>query len=64
MLMLALSDISHELRTPLTLILGPAAELRDTSLSKTQQAQVTMIDRNAKRLLRLVRFPHLSLFLT
>jgi signal transduction histidine kinase len=41
--------------TPLTLILGPAHVLStDSKLNHSQQSQVSLINRNAKRLLRLV----------
>ncbi|EIN04589.1 hypothetical protein PUNSTDRAFT_146276 [Punctularia strigosozonata HHB-11173 SS5] len=49
------TGVSHELRTPLTLILGPAQVLgSDTRLTPSQQAQISLITGNAKRLLRLV----------
>lgn len=44
-----------QLRAPLTLILGPAAELREAQLSNSLHGHVLIIDRNARRLLRLVR---------
>lgn len=47
--------VSHELRTPLTLILGPLSELcKDKSLAPPAREQISMVSRNARRLLRLV----------
>jgi signal transduction histidine kinase/DNA-binding response OmpR family regulator len=51
------TDINHELRTPLTLILGPAEDLiadTDDGLPSRFRQQISMIERNARRLLRLV----------
>ncbi|MEV6832372.1 SpoIIE family protein phosphatase [Amycolatopsis sp. NPDC051102] len=50
------ANISHEFRTPLTLILGPAAELRDTfgHADDRVREEVDVIHRNALRLGRLV----------
>ncbi|HPR31773.1 MAG TPA: two-component regulator propeller domain-containing protein, partial [Prolixibacteraceae bacterium] len=49
------THISHELRTPLTLILGPAAALKDTeNLSAKGKEHASLIEQNARRLLRLV----------
>lgn len=49
------TSISHELRTPLTLILGPIKDLtNDTSLSRHQAQSISLVYRNARRLLRLV----------
>ncbi|MEV4055271.1 SpoIIE family protein phosphatase [Amycolatopsis sp. NPDC049688] len=50
------ANISHEFRTPLTLILGPAAELRDTlgDAGDRVREEVDVIHRNALRLGRLV----------
>lgn len=49
------TSISHELRTPLTLILGPIKDLTtDTSLSRSQASSISLVYRNARRLLRLV----------
>ncbi|WP_328617359.1 SpoIIE family protein phosphatase [Amycolatopsis sp. NBC_00355] len=50
------SNISHEFRTPLTLILGPAAELRETlaDAGEDVREEVDTIHRNALRLGRLV----------
>jgi signal transduction histidine kinase len=48
-------DISHELRTPLTLIIGPVNELlQSATLSTGVQNQLGIVERNARRLLRLV----------
>lgn len=48
-------NISHEFRTPLTLILGPVESLlQSTVLSPVQMGHLSIIQRNAKRLLRLV----------
>ncbi|MEW9552516.1 chemotaxis protein CheB [Nonomuraea sp. NPDC050783] len=50
------SDISHEFRTPLTLMLGPLDELRrhPDRTAGEQAAYVDLLDRNTRRLLRLV----------
>ncbi|WP_291856494.1 two-component regulator propeller domain-containing protein [Marinilabilia sp.] len=49
------TNITHEFRTPLTLILGPAQELSNRhDLQGTVKNQITLIQRNAQRLLRLV----------
>jgi signal transduction histidine kinase len=56
------TNISHELRTPLTLILGPVSELLNGSASTGSggalpsgaRTQLDIVERNAKRLLRLV----------
>ncbi|KAK9717627.1 hypothetical protein K7432_006063 [Basidiobolus ranarum] len=49
------SSVSHELRTPLALILGPIQEmLSDKSISSVQKANLDMMLRNSKRLLKLV----------
>jgi diguanylate cyclase (GGDEF)-like protein/PAS domain S-box-containing protein len=51
------SNISHELRTPLTLLLGPADDLleeRHGMLPADAQQQVSIIQRNALRLQKLV----------
>lgn len=45
--------VSHEFRTPLTLILGPAQQLREDA-SVEQNEALSLIERNANRLLRLV----------
>nr|WP_299381183.1 tetratricopeptide repeat protein [Allomuricauda sp.] len=46
-------NISHEFRTPLTLILGPLEQLRKT-VGDEAQSTVQMIERNGKRLLKLI----------
>ena len=50
-----LISVSHELRTPLTLILGPLDEcIDDPSLVQAHRKRLTLVRRNARRLLRLV----------
>ncbi|MEM9648902.1 MAG: tetratricopeptide repeat protein [Bacteroidota bacterium] len=46
-------NISHEFRTPLTLILGPLEQLKKT-LDDSTRPTVDMIERNGKRLLKLI----------
>jgi signal transduction histidine kinase/DNA-binding response OmpR family regulator len=49
------TNISHEFRTPLTLMLGPLENiLSENKLSTELRSQLTMMMRNAKRLLRLI----------
>lgn len=49
------ANLSHEFRTPLSLILGPTEEqLRNTSLLPDQRQNLSLIQRNAQRLLALV----------
>lgn len=49
------TNISHELRTPLTLIMGPIASLRQNEkLSPTGKEYLSLIDRNATKMLHLV----------
>jgi len=49
------TNISHEFRTPLTLILGSVANLqKGPNLSPVQKRSLQMLERNARRLLRLV----------
>ena len=49
------ANVSHELRTPLALILGPAEKLlADPGLSDGQRADLEVIGRNARSLLRQV----------
>jgi PAS domain S-box-containing protein len=51
------SNVSHEFRTPLTLMLGPIENLLaevNGPLTKTQQHDVEILQRNASRLLKLV----------
>ncbi|KAK9719619.1 hypothetical protein K7432_004685 [Basidiobolus ranarum] len=48
-------NISHELRTPLTLILSPLEQvLLDKTLSSKVRRDILMVQRNSKRLLKLV----------
>ncbi|MEV4724369.1 SpoIIE family protein phosphatase [Micromonospora humida] len=49
------ANVSHEFRTPLTLVLGPLEEmLADPTLSTEHLDRLTMMHRNALRLLKLV----------
>ncbi|GGM29748.1 SpoIIE family protein phosphatase [Micromonospora yangpuensis] len=49
------ANVSHEFRTPLTLVLGPLEELlADTHLDAAHTERLTMMHRNALRLLKLV----------
>jgi PAS domain S-box-containing protein len=53
------TNISHEFRTPLTLMLGPLEELMSARTNRVKidaedQGQLTLIHRNATRLLKLV----------
>jgi PAS domain S-box-containing protein len=51
------TNVSHEFRTPLTLLLGPAEDaLADAEdpLSPGQRERLTVVNRNAQRLLKLV----------
>jgi signal transduction histidine kinase len=49
------ANVSHELRTPLALILGPAEQLASAETANPLVAQhASMIERNARALLRLV----------
>ena len=49
------TNISHEFRTPLSLILGPVEELQQTpKLSVYTKQSLDMIQRNARRLMKLV----------
>jgi signal transduction histidine kinase/ligand-binding sensor domain-containing protein/DNA-binding response OmpR family regulator len=48
-------NISHEFRTPLTLILGPLEQLKESPVITNNNLQLFhLMERNAKRLLRLV----------
>ena len=49
------TNISHEFRTPLTLITGPIEkQLKNPKLSETDKKELTLVQRNSKRLLNLV----------
>jgi len=49
------TDISHELRTPLTLIASPVENiLRNETLSDSVKEQLTLVQRNTDRMLRLI----------
>jgi PAS domain S-box-containing protein len=53
------TNISHEFRTPLTLMLGPLEELTSSipesgSAASDERQQLTLVHRNARRLLKLV----------
>ncbi len=49
------TDISHELRTPLTLIASPVENiLRNETLSDPVKEQLTVVQRNTDRMLRLI----------
>ena len=48
------SNVSHEFRTPLTLMLGPLEELARTPLPDAARAELDVILRNGRRLLKLV----------
>ena len=48
------TNVSHELRTPLTLIISPLAHLIRKEDHEEKKAQLTLIHRNAERLLTLV----------
>lgn len=49
------TNVSHEIRTPLTLILGPLEKLAiETLQSPSLNAQIKLVNHNAKRLKRLI----------
>ncbi|MDD4969528.1 MAG: two-component regulator propeller domain-containing protein [Paludibacter sp.] len=49
------TDISHELRTPLTLIASPVENiLRNENLSDSAKEQLSLVQRNTDRMLRLI----------
>ncbi|GHA63194.1 hypothetical protein GCM10007389_14550 [Pontibacter akesuensis] len=47
-------NISHEFRTPLTLMLGPLSDLAQSDLPAEAREQLALVERNGKRLLKLV----------
>jgi signal transduction histidine kinase/ligand-binding sensor domain-containing protein/DNA-binding response OmpR family regulator len=49
-----LTNVSHEFRTPLSLILAPIDKLKKALADNQSKEQVSMIQKNAKRLLNLV----------
>ena len=49
-----LMNVSHEFRTPVSLIMGPVEKLLQQETSQEKQNQLSLIRRNAKRLLNLV----------
>ena len=48
------SNITHEFRTPLTLILGPAQQLLSQLKEEALRKQAYLIERNGRKLLRLI----------
>lgn len=48
------ANISHEFRTPLTLILGPSASIKQETNDQKIKSNVSLIERNAMRLLNMV----------
>ena len=48
------ANISHEFRTPLTLVLGPLEEVIAKIKDNAAKAELRVMERNAKRLLRLI----------
>ena len=48
------SSVTHELRTPITTVIGFSEELESTPLDDTQKSYVTIIQRNAERLLSVI----------
>lgn len=48
------ANISHEFRTPLTLIIGPLEQRLSADISKREEKTLTLMMRNAQRLLGLV----------
>lgn len=49
-----LTNLSHEFRTPISLITGPVQTLFDTETDQDKKGQLSMVKRNARRLLNLV----------
>ncbi|OHU95328.1 response regulator [Pseudoalteromonas byunsanensis] len=48
------ANVSHEFRTPLTLILGPIEKLQDTLTDSNVRTQISLVKKNAQRLLYMV----------
>ena len=48
------TNISHDFRTPLSLILAPLDKIIKNANDSDQQKQLTLVQRNARRLLNLV----------
>ncbi len=48
------TNVSHEFRTPLTLILGPINKLLKSPLHSEDKQSLTMVNRNANRLLTMI----------
>jgi len=48
-----LTNLSHEFRTPISLIMGPVETLLDIETDKEKTGQLSMVKRNARRLLNL-----------
>jgi signal transduction histidine kinase/DNA-binding response OmpR family regulator len=49
-----LTNLSHEFRTPISLIVGPVQRLHDDETDPDKRSQLSMVKRNARRLLNLV----------
>lgn len=49
-----LTNLSHEFRTPVSLIVSPAEQLLEQEASEAKRQQLSLIKRNARRLLNLV----------
>jgi signal transduction histidine kinase/ligand-binding sensor domain-containing protein/DNA-binding response OmpR family regulator len=49
-----LTNLSHEFRTPISLIVGPVEKLMGQEANESKYKQLTMVKRNANRLLNLV----------
>ncbi|MEM6806787.1 MAG: sensor histidine kinase, partial [Bacteroidota bacterium] len=48
------ANVSHEFRTPLTLILGPVKDLIQTENDPSRKKQLSLIQRNGRKLLRFI----------
>ena len=48
------ANISHEFRTPLTLIMGPVRRWQERAHEEDERKDLSMVERNAQRLLRLI----------